>query len=144
MKIKIKICICLLLSLTSLCMAAPAVAEDKPLPFISDIVGRGPVGGGNFAEKDGACLYEAICQACHMPGGIGAVGAGMYPALANNAKLAASGYIVYNVVHGRHGMPGFGRTLSDAQVAAVVNYVRSNFGNHFSDAVTPADAAKVR
>jgi len=111
-------------------------ADDPVLPPISE--------GWRFIEQDGPSLYRAICQGCHMPDGQGAKGAGMYPALANNPRLAASPYIVYNVLHGRHGMPGFGNFLSDAQVATVANYVRSNMGNHYSDAVSAADVAKLR
>jgi mono/diheme cytochrome c family protein len=35
-------------------------------------------------------------------------------------------------------MPAFGADLSDNQIAEVVNYVRTHFGNHFMDPVTPA------
>lgn len=46
-------------------------------------------------------------------------------------------------VHGT-GMPWFADKLSDAQVASVVNYVRSHFGNGFADAVSAADVAPQR
>jgi mono/diheme cytochrome c family protein len=55
----------------------------------------------------------------------GAVGAGAYPALANDPKLAVAGYSVLVVVNGSKDMPPFGALLDDEQVAAVVNYVRS-------------------
>jgi mono/diheme cytochrome c family protein len=42
------------------------------------------------------------------------------------------------------GPPGFGVVhLSDAQVADVVNYVRSHFGNAYKDRVTARDVAKL-
>jgi mono/diheme cytochrome c family protein len=34
--------------------------------------------------------------------------------------------------------------LDDDQVAAVVNYVRTHFGNHYADVVTPAQVKAVR
>ena len=34
--------------------------------------------------------------------------------------------------------------MSDAQVAEVVNYVRTHFGNTYSDAVSAADVATAR
>jgi len=37
---------------------------------------------------------------------------------------------------------GFGGpavTLTEAQIAAVINYVRSNFGNHYTDSITAAE-----
>lgn len=97
-----------------------------------------------FTYQDGADIYRYVCAGCHMPGGRGAVGAGAYPALANNAKLEASGYPVYLVVNGQKAMPAFGSQLNDAQVAAVVNYIRSNFGNSYTDQVTAEDVKAVR
>ncbi len=94
-----------------------------------------------FSEPDGAALYKRVCASCHMPDGKGAKGAGAYPALAGNAKLEAGGYPLYVVLHGLHGMPPVGEMMTDAQVADVVNYVRTHFGNDYKDAVT-ADEAK--
>jgi mono/diheme cytochrome c family protein len=97
-----------------------------------------------FMPESGEALYADICQGCHMPEGVGAVGAGAYPALAGNPKLEAAGYPVSLVLHGRKGMPPFGKLLTDEQVAAVVNYIRTHFGNDFTDAVSPADAKAAR
>ena len=74
-----------------------------------------------------------------MPDGKGAVGAGHYPALANNPKLASAAYPVVMVVNGRGAMPSFGSGLSDAQIADVVNYVRTHFGNAYTDTLKPED-----
>jgi mono/diheme cytochrome c family protein len=41
-------------------------------------------------------------------------------------------------------MPAIGDMMSDAQVAAVVNYVRTHFGNAYPDAVTVEDVAAAR
>jgi mono/diheme cytochrome c family protein len=97
-----------------------------------------------FMPQSGEALYADICQGCHMPGGVGAVGAGTYPALARNPKLAAAGYVLSLVINGRKGMPPFGGLLTDQQVAAVVTYVRTHFGNEYSEAVTAADARASR
>ena len=67
----------------------------------------------------------------------GASGAGKYPALANNKNLETAGYPVAVILHGQKGMPWFDEYFTDVQVANVVNYIRSNFGNHYTDAVTP-------
>jgi mono/diheme cytochrome c family protein len=98
----------------------------------------------HFVIRDGGVLYRSICQGCHMPDGRGAVGAGRYPALAANEKLENAGYPVFIVLHGQKGMPGFGYYLDDAQVAAVVNYVRTHFGNAYADTVAPDDVKAVR
>jgi mono/diheme cytochrome c family protein len=97
-----------------------------------------------FMAPTGEGLYADICQGCHMPGGVGAVGAGAYPALAGNPNLASAGYPLTLVINGRNGMPAFGDLLSDQQVAAVVNYVRTHFGNQFPDEATAADARAAR
>lgn len=95
-------------------------------------------------QRDGEKIYQAICQGCHMPQGQGAAEVGFYPALAGNEKLAAAAYPVGVVMNGLHGMPGFAYRLDDAQVAEVVNYVRSNFGNQFTDTVAAEDVKLFR
>jgi mono/diheme cytochrome c family protein len=100
----------------------------------------------------GADVYSHICQGCHMPQGQGAVGAGFYPKLAGDPALKSWQYAVVTVLNGRNGMPPFGlpadqvqqtRTvhLSDAQIADTVNYIRSHFGNNYTDKVTAAQVA---
>lgn len=84
---------------------------------------------------EGAVIYRQICQACHMKGGTGAIGAGKVPALAHNARLAVAAYPATIVAQGRGGMPWFSDILAPAQIAAVVNYVRTHFGNHYQDAL---------
>jgi mono/diheme cytochrome c family protein len=98
----------------------------------------------SFPQTTGKALYDSVCQGCHMPNAEGAVGAGKYPALANNANLASAGYPAYLVLYGQNAMPGFGGFLSDDQVAAVVNYIRTNFGNNYTDAMKPEDVKAVR
>jgi cytochrome c5 len=100
--------------------------------------------GTKFSEPTGEQMYRRVCAACHMPDAKGAVGAGAYPALAGNANLAASGYPVAVVVKGLNGMPPLGGMMSDAQVADVVNYVRTHFGNKYRDAVTAAEVKAAR
>ncbi|QCI66311.1 c-type cytochrome [Phreatobacter stygius] len=97
-----------------------------------------------FAYQDGESIYRYVCAGCHMPEGRGAIGAGAYPSLANNAKLEAGGYPVYLVVNGQKAMPGFANQLNDGQVAAVVNYIRSNFGNRYTDQVSADDVKAAR
>jgi mono/diheme cytochrome c family protein len=100
--------------------------------------------GFKFVEMSGEELFANVCQACHMSDAKGAAGAGIYPSLAGNRNLEASGYPVAVVVNGQRGMPPFGAMMSDDQVAAVVNYLRTHFGNHYPDAVTAEDVRIVR
>ena len=76
--------------------------------------------------------------------GEGAVGAGRYPALAKNENLRTAGYPLDVVLHGYKSMPPFAKLMSDEQVAAVVNYVRTHFGNEYADAVTADDVKNAR
>ena len=100
--------------------------------------------GFRFTEATGEELFASACQGCHMPDGKGAVGAGTYPSLANDSNLESGGYPVYVVVRGQRAMPPIGAMMSDAQVAAVVNYVRTHFGNAYRDAVSADDVKPVR
>jgi mono/diheme cytochrome c family protein len=122
-------------------LAAPGL---HPATAWADNANGGISEGYRFSEQDGESLYQAICQSCHMSAGQGAQGAGMYPALAGNARLASAQYPVYTVLHGRKGMPAFGAMLSDDQVAAVANYLRTHLGNHYTDAVTAAEVKTLR
>jgi len=113
--------------------------------------------GAQLAYGSGAGIYRHICQACHMAGAEGAVGAGHIPALARDARLASAEYMAAIVLNGRGGMPPFRPrpdytgfdamehvTLSDAEIAAVINFVRSHFGNHYRDRITAAGVKAVR
>ncbi len=117
-------------------IAAPSSRADSPVATLSQ--------GYRFTEQSGEALYTNVCQACHMARGEGAVGAGHYPALAKDENLRAAGYSVDVVLHGYKAMPPFARLMSDDQVAAVVNYVRTHFGNAYTDAVTAEDVKNVR
>jgi mono/diheme cytochrome c family protein len=102
------------------------------------------VRAGDFPMTSGEEIFKNVCQGCHMPDAKGAVGAGAYPALATNKNLAIAGYPVGVVLHGQKAMPWFSDYFSDEQVANVVNYVRTHFGNHYSDKVTAADVKAQR
>lgn len=88
----------------------------------------------------GGKLYEKNCAACHGDKGEGVAGA--YPPLAGNraVTLPVTTNLVQVVLHGGFppatrgnprpfGMPPFATTLSDGEVAAVLTYIRSAWGN---------------
>ena len=101
-------------------------------------------GPTSLSLQGGEAIYKGVCQDCHMPNAQGAVGAGMYPALAGNTKLEIAAYPIALVVHGQKAMPAFGDALSDQQISDVVNYVRTHFGNAYQGEVTPADVKNAR
>jgi mono/diheme cytochrome c family protein len=79
-----------------------------------------------------------------MPDAKGASGAGAYPALAGNARLATKEYPAMVILRGQKAMPEFGSMFTDDQVAGVANYVRTSFGNKFKGAITPAEVKALR
>ncbi|HEY2050646.1 MAG TPA: cytochrome c [Caulobacteraceae bacterium] len=107
-----------------------AVAQDYP--------------SGHFSEQTGEAIWQGICQGCHMPNAQGAVGAGAYPRLAGDPRLASNLYPTMMVLNGQRAMPSFGSALSDAQIAAVVNYLRTHFGNSYKDPITPEQVKALR
>lgn len=119
---------------------APALAQAK----LPKAPARSEPQASLFPKQDGRAIYEGVCQGCHMPGGKGAVGAGTYPALASNPRLETAGYPVSIILKGQKAMPQLGPYFSDQQVANVVNYLRTNFGNRYSDKVTAADVKALR
>ncbi|WP_342628170.1 cytochrome c [Nguyenibacter vanlangensis] len=129
-------------SLPALILLAALISPALSVPARADSADA--IAGRAIATNDGGAIYRTLCQGCHMADGRGAAGAARFPALAGNPKLAAAGYPAYVVLNGFGGMPWFADKLSDTQVAAVVNYVRSHFGNHYADTVGPADIAPQR
>jgi mono/diheme cytochrome c family protein len=79
-----------------------------------------------------------------MADGRGAIGAAAYPALAHNSKLDDADYPITMVLNGHGDMPWFSAMLDDAQIAAVVTYVRTHFGNDDNPPIKPADVAALR
>jgi mono/diheme cytochrome c family protein len=121
-------------------LMAPAVADTAaPAP-----PPRPNARGGAFPMKGGQAIYEGVCQGCHMPGAVGAAGAGAYPALASNPKLEVAGYPVGVIMNGQKAMPALGPYFNDAQIADVVNYIRTHFGNNYTDKITPAEIKMMR
>jgi mono/diheme cytochrome c family protein len=108
---------------------------------------------GHLAAADGEAVFRGICQGCHMPDAKGARGAGSYPALTGNPRLVSPQYMAAVILHGRRDMPSFkpppegeerflrGAGLSDAQIAGVINYIRTHFGNQYTDSISADDVA---
>jgi mono/diheme cytochrome c family protein len=110
-----------------------------------------------FAQ-DGAALYRLHCQGCHQPNGQGI--RGVFPPLAGHVPeiLAARGgrvWVVQMMLYGLSGeitvrgvryngvMPGF-RHLSDADLAALLNFQATQWGNRFPAGQGPFTAAEIR
>jgi mono/diheme cytochrome c family protein len=118
------------------CLDSAAQEPPPTAPFFSE--------GRHFDEQGGAALYANVCAACHQADAKGAVGAASYPSLAENKNLVSAAYVEGVLFNGLRGMPAIGRMMSDEQVADVINYLRTHFGNDYSDPVSAADVQAVR
>jgi len=109
-------------------------------------------GAGNAAA--GAAVYTSNCAGCH---GAAATGQpGIFPPLASNVLVAAADpkEVEHIVLYGLQGkiavnggaydgtMPAWKGNLSDQQIADVISYIRSNFGNKAAP-VSVGDLGKV-
>jgi mono/diheme cytochrome c family protein len=121
-----------------------------PGPETSDV----PAPEGSLLMSLGQTVYQARCALCH-----GADGSGMppaYPPLAGNPSIQMQSAVnpIRMVLNGGlppgtagdpapYGMPPFAQTLSDDDVASVVTYIRTAWGNQGS-AVSASDANALR
>ena len=100
---------------------------------------------------NGAQIFAANCAACHQATGKGLPG--VFPPLAGSPWVTGDPQTVSQIVlHGMNGeievqgtkykgaMPAFAEQLSDAEMAAVLSYVRSAWGN----AGAPIEAEAVK
>jgi mono/diheme cytochrome c family protein/glucose/arabinose dehydrogenase len=108
---------------------------------------------GPTVVSPGQAIYEALCLNCHQATGQGLTG--VYPPLAKSEWVAGDPQTLIKLtIHGLAGptkvlgkdyglvpMPPMG--LDDQQLADVLTYVRSAFGNQ-APAVTPAEVKAVR
>jgi mono/diheme cytochrome c family protein len=127
-------------------MEATEQEKSKLLAYLTAYLGQTPppaktpaTAGGTAAKADGKTVWQENCAACHGDEGEGQPG--NFPRLAGNPDLFKDrAFPVLVVLHGISGpitvkgqsydsaMPAFGH-LSDAEIAAVVNFVRSAWGN---------------
>jgi mono/diheme cytochrome c family protein len=114
----------------------PAKAGDKSAPSVAAVVDQ----QANMSPL-GKKIYDSQCVLCH-----GAKGEGKlphYPPLANNQSIQMTSSVnpIRMVLSGGYapgtkknpmpyGMPPFSQSLSDVEVAAVVTYIRTSWGNH--------------
>src|SRR3984957_11190756 len=109
---------------------APSLADDAPANSAAMSHSR------EYRVEGGPAIFRNVCAACHRPDAKGAVGAGAYPPLTADKKLVSTGFMLTVLFRGLNGMPPVGDMMSDAQVADVINYVRTHFGNAYPDAIS--------
>lgn len=107
--------------------------------FAAALFGMAAAAGSAVAQAKGAELYSQNCAACHHAEGEGIPD--IFPALAGSAIVQGDPKIPAGVVtHGRNGMPSFAQDLNDDQLAAILTYMRSSWGNKAG----PVDPALVK
>jgi mono/diheme cytochrome c family protein len=105
------------------------------------------------AMKAGQAIYRDTCSACHGLDGHGV--AELFPSLAESSMVRSDDptTLIRIILRGARsaatkqeptspGMPSFGRQLDDAQIAAVLTYVRNNWGA--ASAISSPDVGHAR
>lgn len=128
--------------LKALPQSSPKAAGPAPLPVDAEVMARG------------GQLYEQHCAQCHGASGEGAPG--IYPALAGNraVTMASPANLVRVVLSGGYlpatsgnprpfGMPPFTQVLNDAEMAALLTYLRNAWGNQAAP-LTPLTVLQYR
>ncbi len=129
----------ILVILMSNCQGFFTGPEDEPY-WIDPPGLDGGSGGGGSAGGPGAVVFAQKCAACHQGGGQGIEG--VYPSLIGSEFAQGNEQIpIRLVLHGFRGsinrngvdyngiMTPFKDDLSDKQIADVLTYVRSSWGN---------------
>lgn len=139
-------------------------ARFSPLAYNEDAVASAGGAGGVAKPIDPVTLgkkqYAAACVTCHQPNGLGTPGT--YPPLAGSEwVLGSEERLIRIVLHGLNGdvkvggktfngampsfgkVPGSGYNWRDDQIAAVLTYVRQEWGNK-ADPIKPEKVADIR
>jgi len=114
----------------------PARAGEKIVPATAAVAEQ-----KNSLSPLGKKIYDAQCAMCHASQGQGKLP--HFPPLANNQSIQMTSSVnpIRMVLNGGYapgtkknpmpyGMPPFAQSLSDVEVAAVVTYIRTTWGNH--------------
>ncbi len=110
------------------------VATLRPAVLVA-----GGAGGGAAAAADGKQIYAGKCSACHQATGAGL--AGVFPPLKASEWVLGDDKVLINILlHGVNGemvvkgntyngaMPAW-KSMSDDELAAVMTYIRTDWGN---------------
>lgn len=128
--------------------------EDPPV-FKDPDAGKQAEAGGATAGGPGKAVYGRICAACHLGNGKGVPGNNIPPLAGSALAQGPAEAPIHIVLHGFKGpiqrngvaingqMAAWQDQLSDEDIANVLTYVRSSFGNS-APAVAAADVKAER
>jgi mono/diheme cytochrome c family protein len=129
--------------------SVPAVASSAPAT-IAPPAPASPKEGGAISDALGRKVFAQACVSCHSWTGVSALSpfatisgnrAVNDPTATNVAQIVVSG--TRRLTPGAMSMPAFGSTYTDAEIAAVANYVTGRFGSAGSK-LTAKDVADLR
>lgn len=130
------------------------IGDFSPDPWLQSSETRAE--GSAAAEEEavsGEQIYGARCSTCHQSNGQGV--SNQFPTLIGTQWVENKGMVIRILLHGMQGemevqgetyngnMPAWGASLSDAEIAAVITYVRQAWDNDYSE-VTEEEVAAVR
>ncbi len=114
----------------------------------------GPAVVEETLAQQGKKVYSLNCASCHQASGMGVPG--KYPPLVKSEWVVGSsrklGKVILKGLHGpitvegnqyNDAMPAWGASLSDKRIAAVMSYIRSEWGNSASE-ITPEQVGALR
>jgi cytochrome c oxidase cbb3-type subunit 2 len=133
----------------------PLPDGTQPMQFLykQEVKNQKPNGSGTdtaSVQEDGKALYSANCQSCHQENGEGLKGA--FPPLKGSAIVNGENLELYVdiIMNGYDAKQEFGvmagvgtnMNFNEHQVAAIINYERSSWGNKGKN-VTPEGIKKI-
>lgn len=133
----------------------PRYGWGSPIQSVTALRNRPLTVLGTGGGADGRTLYNTNCASCHgwQGTGVGGSDAGAYPSLLHNTTVGAANAdnLTMVVLHGMSrqtnaghiAMPAFAGELSDSEVATLVNFVTTQFGNP-SATTTAGKVTKMR
>lgn len=128
----------------------PLPDGKNPMKFLYKKEEKQMIVGGVKSSFDGKALYVANCQSCHQENGEGLKGA--YPPLKGSPIVAAEDLELYVdiIMNGYDARPayaamgpiGTNMSFTENEVAAIINYERSSWGNA-AKKVAPEEIKKI-
>ena len=142
------IAVCTLAACGGTKSSSPANASSAASANTSTTASTPVAAVSSSATVSGATVFMDNCASCHQTNGGGVPG--MYPPLAGNAVVTGpAAKVVHIVKDGLSGpivargksyngqMPAWKGTLSDPNIAAVITYIRSAWGNKAAAVTVP-------
>lgn len=117
-------------------LAANAALADSTGVILSD--------GDKFLEQTGEAIYANACQCLPYGTGPGRPRRRKISCLGQKRETGGVRLSCLSRYPRTESVPPFGGTLDDEQIAAVVDYIRTHFGNNYTDSVTMDDVKSSR